>query len=233
MLINAVKITGGIEPETYKSLLKYFDSVEKERISEKFNTGASARFLLSAILARVTACVYLGVRNKDISFLENSYGKPYLESFPAYGFNISHSGLWLVCGACDDIIGIDIEAVRGVDFKVAKRFFCEEEYNELMEKPEDERLNFFYDLWTLKESYIKSLGKGLSIPLNSFRINSDENGITLSGNEIEGVFAFKQYEVDIDYKLSVCVGKAIPDFPDTINIIEQNYLLEQFKIYAE
>ncbi|WP_257149478.1 4'-phosphopantetheinyl transferase family protein [Bacillus cereus] len=33
-----------------------------------------------------------------------------------------------------------------------------------------EKNDYFYDLWTLKESYIKAIGTGLSTPFNSFTI---------------------------------------------------------------
>ena len=39
----------------------------------------------------------------------------------------------------------------------------------------DEKINYFYDLWTLKESYIKTIGKGLYTPLNSFSIKRITN----------------------------------------------------------
>ena len=34
--------------------------------------------------------------------------------------------------------------------------------------PQSERTKMFYTYWTLKESYVKYLGKGLSVPLDSF-----------------------------------------------------------------
>ncbi len=67
-------------------------------------------------------------------------------------------------------VGVDIEKIRPIDFAIAERFFTASEYRLLMDTAEQERLQLFYTLWTLKESYIKFVGKGLSIPLDSFAI---------------------------------------------------------------
>jgi len=39
----------------------------------------------------------------------------------------------------------------------------------MLMKP-DQRLVYFYELWTMKESYVKALGKGLHLPMDSFKI---------------------------------------------------------------
>ena len=67
---------------------------------------------------------------------------------------------------------MDIERVRPLKdmTKVASRFFSREEAAELLSLPPDEREPAFFSCWTRKEAYVKAVGNGLSIPLDSFRV---------------------------------------------------------------
>ena len=65
--------------------------------------------------------------------------------------------------------------------KIADRFFASEEVIDLLGLIDSEQLSRFYDLWTLKEAYIKACGLGLAIPLQHFIYSfPNETGISLS-----------------------------------------------------
>jgi len=49
---------------------------------------------------------------------------------------------------------------------IAKMYFSKSELAYLLNCPIDKQKNCFYDIWTLKEAFVKSTGKGLSFPLN-------------------------------------------------------------------
>ena len=155
-------------------------------------------------MARYAICNYSNRRNKDINFVTNKYGKPMLSNESELHFNISHSGSWVSCALHYSPIGIDIEQLLTIDIHFCKRFFTTEEYNALINESEKEREKYFYKLWTLKESYIKAEGKGLSIPLNSFNISIEKGGIYATANNDISNYKFKQFYLDESHVCAVC-----------------------------
>ena len=98
---------------------------------------------------------------------------------PPIRFNLSHTKGLIACAvALDRDIGVDTEDMRrrAVSLGIADRFFSETEARDLQQLSEEKRRDRFYDYWTLKESYIKARGKGLSISLGqfTFHLSDDE-----------------------------------------------------------
>ena len=141
-----------------------------------------ARGVLRAILGR-----YMDIEPPQVQFCYGSHGKPALVEKDTAGmldFNLSHSGgVALYAFARDRQIGIDIECLRPVSEveQIAKRFFCEREYEELRALPPTQQQNAFFRYWTLKEAYIKATGRGLSLPLDQFEVSlaSGESAVLL------------------------------------------------------
>nr|WP_244491575.1 4'-phosphopantetheinyl transferase superfamily protein [Paenibacillus jamilae] len=143
---------------------------------------------------------------------------------PAFHFNVSHSGKWVVCAIDDHPLGIDIEQLRPIDFEVGRVCFSDTEYDALMHQDAESRLSYFYDLWTLKESFVKAEGQGLTLPLKSFSFELETQpsiGFTTEG--FTTVYChFKQYELDPDYKMAVCA--AHDDFAQVVQQVDINTL---------
>ena len=57
---------------------------------------------------------------------------------------------------------------------IASRYFSAAELTQLDACPEDQRAARFIELWTLKEAYVKAIGRGLGHPLNTFAFSFDE-----------------------------------------------------------
>lgn len=102
----------------------------------------------------------------DAVVAETVLGKPYWRDFPGVQFNLSHSGPYGVCAVSDAPVGVDVELIRPLRQDVAKRFFTETEQGWLARRPPKE----FFCLWTRKESFSKALGKGLTLPMQSFSV---------------------------------------------------------------
>lgn len=164
----------------------------------RFHFEADARREAASRAARrLVIGQILKVDPKEVDFEIGPHGKPEVKEagkgtgYSAKGsgcsgpagrirFSASHSGDWALIGLAREArVGVDVEAVRPMEMKaVAERFFAEEEIRELASLSEGERAAGFFALWTLKESYLKALGRGLSKPLQSFCVRL-ENGPAL------------------------------------------------------
>lgn len=182
---------------------------DKKMMIERYKRSIISKLFVKIILEK-----YYKMNTKEINIVRDQYGKPFLTKqnmeLNLY-FNISHSGEWVVCAFSDCEIGIDIEKIDTYSPKIAKRFFSHNEYNTFLEKSGRERDRCFFDIWTLKESYVKALGKGLSVPFRSFSFSFNDNTITLRSDIEKSHWFFKQYEITSDYCLSLCARAN--DFP--------------------
>ena len=74
----------------------------------------------------------------------------------------------------------------------------------------DHQLSRFYDLWTLKESYIKACGSGLIIPLRQFAFGFPRSGeirfeFTRDLGEEPDDWNFWQFEDGKNYRLALAL----------------------------
>jgi 4'-phosphopantetheinyl transferase len=107
-----------------------------------------------------------------LDFTRSEFGKPSLPGGPS--FNLAHSGEWLLLAvAAEGRLGVDVEVVRPVrDMEqLAERNFTSDEAEALARVAAGERARAFFRMWTLKEAFLKALGGGLSIPLDSFAVD--------------------------------------------------------------
>ena len=187
------------------------------------------RTLCGELLLQRYALERWGIPPSGLVKKYNAYGKPELAEYPSCHYNISHSGDWVVAAFDYKPVGIDIEtAANPIEISIAERFFCPSEVSLLKEQNEEQQQSLFYDLWTLKESYIKAEGAGLSIPLDSFSFeftqqNQEHNKVEFyRSDKPDSSWYFKQYRIDPGYALAVC-GRD-PVFPEKIETIRWDKL---------
>ncbi|MDT8717659.1 4'-phosphopantetheinyl transferase superfamily protein [Clostridium sp. 19966] len=173
--------------------------IEKKNIIEKYKKKEDKiRALIGEIMLRCIICDKLQLMNEEVVLKKDEFGKPYLQGYPHFKFNISHSGKYVVCAISKQNVGIDIEEITELDYKnIADSFFTEKERKYIYEK---ESLLRFYEIWTLKESYIKAVGRGLSIPLNSFSIDIYANKYIKTIKQ----YVFKVIDINEKYKMALC-----------------------------
>lgn len=139
------------------------------------------QFLVSRALVRTMLSRYTFTMPADIRFLTNEYGRPEViadgEVSPVR-FNLSHTDGLIVCAVVQRFdIGVDVEDMnrKGATVKIANRFFSPQEVSDFNQLADPCKRPRFFDYWTLKESYIKARGMGLSIPLDQFSFHLPEN----------------------------------------------------------
>ena len=162
------------EPALTASAHGILDAGEISR-SERLRSPTHRHLVLtSRLLLRTTLSCYGSISPGAWRFVANEHGKPRIaaEAGPsALAFNLAHTaGIAVVAVASGRDVGVDVES-RGRHVqakKLIERFFASEEAIELGKLPYTEIRKRFFLTWTLKEAYIKALGRGFAQPLDSF-----------------------------------------------------------------
>lgn len=133
---------------------------------------------------------------QSLDFTATEYGKPYLNDYPDFSFNHSHSQNFYALATSRNVqnLGIDIEELsRKVRFEaLAQHAFHPEElknWQALAYDPE-----YWFKVWTTKEAVLKASGLGIRINLNELNtnLNPEQNGGRCEHPEI-GVYAYQNY----------------------------------------
>ena len=133
-------------------------------------------YLAANVLVRTALSQYAYVAPEAWRFEANEFGRPQIAE-PAAArdlqFNLSHTPGLVACGiAWRREIGVDAENLERANLSlgVADRYFSPPEVAELKSLPPARQPERFFEYWTLKESYIKARGVGMSLPLDRFTI---------------------------------------------------------------
>ena len=173
------------------------------------------QFFLGRVLMRIALSSYdRSIAPTSWIFTRNQYGKPAIsnaQNSASLYFNLSHSAEKVVLAVSRfPDIGVDVECARKPRrvAAIAQRYFSNKEAAQLLILPEGQQQSRFYDLWTLKEAYIKACGMGLAIPLQHFSYAfAGDDGLTVEfdarRNDVEGAWQFWQLSAGSDFKLAV------------------------------
>lgn len=129
-------------------------------------------------------------------------GKPQCEG--VY-FNLSHSSDMVLCAVSKNLVGCDIEKITDAPMEVAEHYFSEKERRYLFDTANhadaDRR---FFRLWTMKESYMKMTGEGMS--LSPSRIEINPNNLTVLRDGVLQSCVLQNSSID-GYEISICMKK--------------------------
>jgi 4'-phosphopantetheinyl transferase len=202
---------------------------ESKRAAQFVHERHRRQFLLAHGLVRAALSkVVPEVAPAEWDFLADHYGRPYIVAPVGAGslhFSLSHTEGCVACAisTCESV-GVDVQATENFDafLDIAEGSFSLNEIAALLRAPPQERQDLFFDLWTLKEAYIKARGMGLHLPLDGFSIMiglGTSIGITFSpgfGDSADR-WRFSRVLPSPRHKLAIADGSGLPGGLAVIN----------------
>lgn len=127
-------------------------------------------------------------KNTELSFTLNSFGKIYLNDSLIY-ISLTHSKGCFAFAISNEEIGIDMEKIRNnINERIIDRIS-----NEKIKKDQ------IIKIWTIKESYLKYLGIGITTDLKKVICNEEDVSLNYSM-----VAKYLNFNIEETYELTVC-----------------------------
>jgi len=190
---------------------------EVNRIMGITNESHAFRSAAGSLLLAQMVCRISGYPVSSISIHRYPNGKPFLPDFPNLHFNITHTDHLAVLAIDTKLVGVDIEKVSTARMAVANRFFSESEKEMLKKCSGKKRDKLFFELWTIRESFVKAIGCGIFGTMGDFAPELNELGWHVN-HEGTGLWNVKHYNLASDYLVALCSKKEV--FPEAIEMID-------------
>jgi phosphopantetheine--protein transferase-like protein len=160
------------EPEPWMSALEPMASPARLARARGYLHQADAlRCLAAEALLRQALAEIFDLPGDSVMLDSDEWGKPRLAGLPGIHFNLSHSGQWVLCAVHHGPVGIDVEEVRPLPALPAEMVMAPDERRTFAGLAGSRAIDFFFRLWTLKESLLKAMGCGLSIDPRCISLN--------------------------------------------------------------
>jgi 4'-phosphopantetheinyl transferase len=161
----------------YEDQLESVISDEERALAKRFRLpDIRSSFILRRGLLRTLIQNYSGIRADRVEFCHSAWDKPSLSKgmgIDNFEFNVAHSRDSMILAFGRDLnLGVDLEYVdkNYPVMKIATRFFTPNESAVLSEVDPDSLQELFFEIWVRKEAFLKAIGRGLSVPLDSFDV---------------------------------------------------------------
>ncbi len=208
--------TGESRPAAFDAFSGELTDADRARALEFAREEDRVQSLVSRLLLRRTLSDVLGGDPASWRFVRGPHGKPELD--PVHRerahFNVTHTaGLVGVAVSTAGAVGLDAESGEraGDIVKVARRRFAEEEVEAMERLSEEDRRSRALLLWTLKESWLKAVGCGLTGTLRSCRFDvlrepgeEFEEGLVRARTDDEAPARFFVARPEGRWSLSLC-----------------------------
>jgi 4'-phosphopantetheinyl transferase len=175
------------------------------------------RFAVTRGVLRTLLGRYLQLPSTAIGFTENEYGKPAVAG--ELTFNVAHSGDYALLAFARGVdVGVDVEHMGGdrVVADLAQRILSPGEYERFVRVADSERTRAFFQIWTLKESFLKGIGSGLSVAPERVEVSFYPDEPKLLGCPAEQIQDVNEWTLrslsigDEDYAAAIAVRRKRP-----------------------
>lgn len=177
----------------------YLDEVDTKQIQKLKFDYLRNRAVITKGLLRLLIGRYLNLNPGELVFSYNEFGKPFIsDDNDGIQFNISHSDDMAVFAFTRSAeIGVDIEKVKVIDDMAGVMDLCFTEYEKNWFKTinDDSRVETFYKIWTIKEAFIKAIGRGFSFEPVDIELTKETSDQIMIRNITPGEFSRKKYQV--------------------------------------
>ncbi|CAB3368132.1 Hypothetical predicted protein [Cloeon dipterum] len=199
---------------------------EKERIGKFVFKKDAKSSMLGRLLIRKFLVQETGCLNSDLLVERDMHGKPVYPANSSVVFNVSHQGDFAVLAGASGCLpghqlGIDVmklEYTGGKDlsefFRIMTRNFSPKEWTLIKRFPnENEQLKEFCRHWSLKESYVKATGTGITVNLQNLSFHTTalldpdlivtDTVLSSSGEKLTEWY-FEESLLDAEHCVSLC-----------------------------
>lgn len=138
----------------YKSIYESINNFKKKDIDKLPTIDDKKRSILGLKLL-ITLLLEKNINYNNLKFTKNKDGKPIITNYPLF-YSTSHSDEYVICALSDKEIGIDIQRIQKINFKIMNSFFDKDEkfYSNNNEN--------YTKVLSLKEAYGKCYGFGIN-----------------------------------------------------------------------
>ena len=159
-------------PDAERARLAALLSPDEAERARRFHFDTDRnRFIVARASLRTVLATAMNTNPRAIRFAYGPGGKPLVDR--DLSFNLSHAGaLVLIAVGWGGRIGVDVERVRdGLATPELERCcFAPSEIVPLADLEPAARRRAFFQCWTRKESYLKAIGTGITVPLDAVAV---------------------------------------------------------------
>jgi len=189
---EAQTILSGLPPERLRLPDEEDARIARYRQAEDRAARRAAHGLVRHCLGALLAAA-----PRDLSFIRDDKGRPFLARESRLDFNLTHSGACIGIGlTANGRIGVDVQEMsQSFEWRsIASAFLHDSEIVAVENLPENLQNRTALEYWSLKEAFLKATGEGIAIALHHLAPEKTVEGWRLSRNGLAlqaGVCGFR------------------------------------------